>query len=164
MEAMRANIVIGICSIALMGAGSACSRSTYTSKDGSVTVEKKGSDGSSMTFTGKDGQKVEINPNGGKMPDNYPKDMPVYDGSKVVMSTVVSEKNAKNLILESPDSAEKIADFYKKGLESNGWKVEGTVATPQMTMFSGTKENRQAMVQIMEGSGKRTINQVLNDK
>jgi hypothetical protein len=161
---MRHNVVIGFCSLAIL-AFAACSRSTvYTSKDGSVTVDKKDGKATSMTFTGKDGQKVEINENGGKMPSDYPKDVPVYDGAKVVMSTTVSEKNAKNIVLETQDPVEKIADFYKKGLESNGWKIEGTVATPQMTMYSGTKENRQAVIQIMDSSGKRSISQILSDK
>ena len=112
---MRQNILVEICLIAAVAATAACSRgTTYTSKDGSVTVEKKGKDESSMTFTGKDGQKVEINTAGGKIPDDYPKDLPVYEGTKVVMSQSANEKNTHTLMLESGDPADKISDFYKK--------------------------------------------------
>src|SRR5271155_2919691 len=103
---MRLNIVMGICSIAAVVVTAGCSHgTTYTSKDGSVTVEKKGNDQSSMTFTGKDGQKVEINAGGGKVPADYPKDMPVYEGTKVVMSQSANEKNTHTLVLESSDPA-----------------------------------------------------------
>jgi hypothetical protein len=162
---MRENIVIGICALsAVLGAG-ACSRgTTYTSKDGSVTVEKKGPDQSSMTFTGKDGQKVEINTGGGKIPDDFPKDAPVYEGTKVVMSQSANEKNTHTLVLESSDPADKISDFYKKGLESNGWKIDSSMNVAQMSMVTASKDKRQAVVQVMNGPDKRTINQVLSDK
>jgi hypothetical protein len=162
---MRQNIVIGICFIAAVATTSACSRgTTYTSKDGSVTVEKKGNDQSSMTFTGKDGQKVEINTGGGKVPDDYPKDMPVYEGTKVVMSQSANEKNTHTLVLESSDPADKISDFYKKGMESNGWKIDSSMNMGQMNMVTASKDNHQAVLQVMNGPDKRTINQVLSDK
>src|SRR5216110_1732478 len=124
---MRKNIA-GICAVIVMMSGVACKRSaTYSTKDGSMTVEQKGKEVSSMTFTGKDGQKVVMDMGGGKVPADYPKDVPVYDGAKVILSQSASEKNAHNLVLESNDPADKIADFYKKGLESNGWNIEGAM-------------------------------------
>jgi hypothetical protein len=166
METMRKNRMTGICIIAATLTGGACSRSaTYTSKDGSVTVEKKGTgDAASMTFTGRNGEKVSLDVNGGKMPDDYPKDIPVYEGTKVVMSQTASEKHTTSLVLESKDPAEKIADFYKKGLESSGWKIEGSMNMGQMNMYTATKENRQAVVQIVNSGDKRTISQILSDK
>jgi hypothetical protein len=166
METMRKNMMAGVCIVAAVLAGGACRRSTtYTSKDGSVTVEKKGNgDAASMTFTGKNGEKVSLDMSGGKVPDDYPKDMPVYEGTKVVMSQTSSEKHTASLVLESMDPAEKIADFYKKGLESNGWKIEGTMNMGQMNMFTASKEKRQAVVQIVNNADKRQISQVLSDK
>ena len=116
-----------------------------------------------MTFTGKDGQKVVIDSGGGKIPDDYPKDLPVYAGAKVIMSQSATEKNTHNLVLESSDPADKIADYYKKSLESNGWKIEGSMNMGEMNMFTAVKDKRQAIVQVMNSSEKRTINQVLSD-
>ena len=162
---MNKNVLLGICAIAAASAVAGCNRgTTYTSKDGSVTVEKKGGDRSSMTFTGKDGQKVEIDTGGGKVPNDFPKDMPVYECTKVVMSQSANEKHAHTLMLESGDPAGKIADFYKKGLESNGWKIEASINTAEMNMVTASKDQRQAVVQVMNGPDKRTINQVLSDK
>ena len=57
-----------------------------------------------------------------------------------------------------------IADFYKKGLDSNGWKTESTMTTAQMTMFTATKDNRQVLLQISDNGGKRGVMQVISDK
>lgn len=162
---MRKNIIAGICIAMLTIAANACKRSvTYASKEGSVTVEQKDKDASSLTFTGKDGQKVVIDSGGGKVPADYPKDVPVYDGAKVIMAQSANEKNTHNLVLESNDAAGRISDFYKKGLESNGWKIEGTMTMGEMNMVTAVKDNRQAVVQVVNNSEKRTINQVLSDK
>jgi hypothetical protein len=161
---MRKTYVVWICGAIL--ALAACKRSTtYSTKDGNVTLEHKGKDVSSMTFTGKDGQKVAINVGGeGNVPGDYPKDVPVYKDTKVVMSQSASEKNAHNLVLESGDSADKIAEFYKKGLESNGWKIEGTMNMGEMNMLTAVKDKRQTVIQIINAGDKRTINQILSDK
>lgn len=162
---MCKNVAIGIGALLLSIAVGGCSRSkTYTSRDGSVTVKQEGKDASSMTFTGKNGEKVAINLNGGKIPDDYPKDVPLYEGTKVIMANSSSEKHTQHLMLESNDPADKITEYYKKGLDSNGWKIEGTMNMGELNMFTATKENRQLVVQISNSSGKRSISQILTDK
>jgi hypothetical protein len=66
--------------------------------------------------------------------------------------------------MESTDPADKIVDFYKKGLDSNGWKTESNMTTAQMTMFTATKDQRQVLLQIGDNGGKRSIMQVVSDK
>jgi hypothetical protein len=143
----------------------ACSKSTvYSGKDGSVTVEQKGTDGSIVKFTDKNGQSVTVNSAGGQVPADYPKDVPVYPGAKVVTTQSASQKHMINLIMETQDEVAAIADFYKKGLESNGWKIDNTMTSDQMSAFNAIKDNRQAVLQILNNDGKRTINQVVADK
>jgi len=162
MVSMRISCAVLIClALALTG----CKKSaTYSTSDGSVTVEQKGGDASSMTFASKDGKSVTMNVGGGKIPDDYPKDIPVYPGAKVTLTQSLSEKNTRTLMLETADAADKITEFYKKGLESNGWKVENTMMSGDMNMLTAAKENRQAVLQIMNGGDKRTVNQVISDK
>jgi hypothetical protein len=161
---MLKNIMIGICAITLALSGAACSRSTFSTRDGAVTVEQKGKGAGSMIFTGKNGEKVAINMNGGKVPEDYPKDVPVYEGTKVVMSQSATEKNTHNLVLESSDAPDKITEYYKKGLESNGWKTEGTMNMGEMNMISASKAKRQVVVQVANAGEKRTITQITSDK
>ena len=143
----------------------ACSRThTVTTADGKVSYQAKGKDAGTMTVTGKNGETATLNFNGGKVPDDYPKDVPVYTGAKVVMSQSASDKHAHSLMLESEDSADKIAAFYQKGLEANGWKTESTVNAAQLTMVNATKEQRQMTLQITDAGAKRSIMQVVADK
>jgi hypothetical protein len=161
---MRKNIVVGTCAVILIVAAGACRRSaTYTTKDGSVTIQEHGKDAGSMTFTGKNGEKVAINMDGGKVPDDYPKDVPLYQ-AKVIMANSSSEKHTQHLMMESGDTPDKIAEFYKKGLDSNGWKTEGTMNMGEMNMLTASKNNRQLVIQISNGPDKRTISQILTDK
>jgi hypothetical protein len=119
----------------LLLAGAACSRShTVTTADGKVSYQDKG------------------------------KDVPIYSPAKVVMSQSVSDKNARNLMLESTDASDKIVDFYKKGLDGNGWKTESTMTTAQLTILTASKDQRQVVLQITDGGAKRSVMQVVSDK
>ena len=156
--------VFAAAAAALLGAG--CGRThTVSTSDGKVTVTEKGKDGAaSMTFTGKNGEKVTMDVNSGKLPSDYPSDVPVYKDARVTMSQTVSEKNGRNLMMETGDAADKVAGFYKTGLESNGWKIEGTVAMGELNMITATKDAREFVVQITNSSDKRSIMQTVADK
>jgi hypothetical protein len=149
---------------ALLSSG--CSRShTVSTADGKVTVTEKGKDGAaSMTFTGKSGEKVTMDVNSGKLPADYPSDVPVYKDARITLSQTVSEKNGRNLVMETADAADKIAGYYKSGLEGNGWKIEGSVAMGELNMLTATKGARQFVVQITNSSDKRSIMQTVADK
>ena len=153
-----------IAATALACAG--CGRShSVTTGDGKVTYTEKNKDGAaSMTFTGKSGEKVTMDLNSGKVPADYPADVPVYKDAKVTVSQTVSEKNSRNLMLETSDAGDKVAAFYKSGLEGNGWKVEGTVAMGELNMITATKADKQFVVQINNSGDKRMITQTLADK
>jgi len=149
----------------LLLGGAACSRThTVTTSDGKVSVEQSGKDASRITVAGKDGKTATLSFNENKVPDDYPKDVPIYTPSKVVMAQSVSDQNARNLMLESPDTADSIVAFYKKGLEGNGWKTESTMSTAQMTIVSATKDRREVVLQISDGGAKRNVMQVVSDK
>jgi hypothetical protein len=149
----------------LLCAGAACSRThTYTTSDGKVSYQEKGKDAGTVIVTGKDGNSATVSFNQNKLPGDYPKDVPIYSPSKVLMAQSASDKNAHSLMLESPDAADKIVDFYKKGLDSNGWKTESTTAIAQLTMLTATKDQRELTLQITDSGAQRGIMQVLADK
>ena len=62
------------------------------------------------------------------------------------------------------DASDKIVAFYKGGLESNGWKIEGTVAMGDMSMLTATKAARSSWSQITNSNDKRSIMQTVADK
>ena len=157
---------IVVLSLVLLLAG--CSRSkTVSTPNGDVKVEESGKAGqSSVTVTGKNGETMTINSEGGKLPDDYPKDVPVASGAKIVMATSANtaDNQGSSLVLETADSFDKTVTFYKKGLADNGWKIEGTISGENMTMLTAAKDNRQLVVQIGESNGKCSVTQNLGVK
>jgi hypothetical protein len=144
-----------------------CNRSkTVSSPSGDVKVEETGKAGqSTVTFTGKNGESMTINSEGGKLPDDYPKDVPVASG-KIVMATSVNNADNKSssLVLESADNLNKTVAFYKKGLADNGWKIDATISGENMTMLTADKDTRQLVLQIGESEGKCSVTQSLGVK
>jgi hypothetical protein len=159
--------ILAVLSLTLLAAAG-CSRSkTYSTPGGSVTVNDNGKTGqSAVTITGNNGEKMTINSEGTKLPDDYPKDVPVASGAKIVMATSVDNKTTKgsHLVLESTDSLDKITDFYKKGLADNGWKVNATLTQPQMTIITAAKDNRELSLSVQQADGKSTITQSVATK
>ncbi len=160
---MRKNILAATAVISLL---SACSHShTVTAENGEakVTVEQgKGDDDTALHVQGKDGSSVDINT--GKTITDYPGDVPLYSG-KSAMDMKSAEKNGRMVMIQTPDSLEKINNFYKTELESKGWKVETTLNTDKMVMYKASKENRDLVVQIgSDGKSESTVNQTLADK
>ncbi len=94
---------IAVLTLAALIAG--CSRSaTYVTPDGKVVVQQGGKPGQGqMTITGKDGSRMTMNAQGGKLPDDFPKDVPVPPNAKIVMSTSVNNAQTQgaNLMLEN---------------------------------------------------------------
>jgi|ERR1700704_2021404 hypothetical protein len=156
---------IAVISLVLLMVG--CNRSkTVSSPSGDVKVEETGKAGqSTVTFTGKNGESMTINSEGGKLPDDYPKDVPVASG-KIVMATSVNNADNKgsSLVLESADSLNKTVAFYKKGLADNGWKIDATISGENMTMLTADKDTRQLVLQIGESEGKCSVTQSLGVK
>ena len=159
---MRMPKIAVCCALALISL-CACSRSrTITTNDGSVTVTDTGKDQASVKVNGKDGQ-TSVEMNSGKAITDYPSEVPLYSG-KTVLDVKSAEKHARSLSIQSSDSADKISNFYKAGLESKGWKTDSSIAAGPMTMFTASKDTRELVIQIMSAEGKTTIMQHLGDK
>ncbi len=81
-----------------------------------------------VTFTdSKTGAKVDIGT--GKVPDNFPKDFPLYPGAKVTSALSGAQSGKNNgfwLTLSTPDSVDKVTAFYKTELAKNGWTIDAT--------------------------------------
>jgi hypothetical protein len=143
---------------------SACSHShSITTKDGSatVTVDSGKDGGSSVHAVGKDGSTVDIS--SGKAITDYPSDVPLYAG-KSAMDIKQAEKHGRMVMIETPDSLDKINGFYKSELDSKGWKVDTTVNTDKMVMYKASKDNRDLVIQIASNDTERSVSQTLADK
>ena len=100
--------------------------------DGKVTMETK--DGTASFSSGA----------GVKVPDNFPKDVLVYDGAKVI--ACVNAPGGQNLVLESKDSVEKIIAAYKGKMTGAGWKEEMNMNQADTAMLIYKKDPRTASI------------------
>ena len=114
----------------------------------------------SKILSGITGQNVEINQKGSRfkignlsfgsgLPENFPKDIPIYPQAKVdgFISGKDNELSGSTTTLSSEDSAAKIYDYYLENLEDKGWSV-----TPQdlgeIKMISFQKGKRSGVITI----------------
>ncbi len=126
---------------------------TVESKTG-VKMDIDDVENGKLTFTdSKTGAKVNIGTN--EVPDSFPKDFPIYPGSKVTSSLSGSETGTSNgfwLTLATSDDQSKVVDFYKAELRKNAWTVESTVTANDMTSFGVSKGTIKGSVSIGNNS------------
>jgi hypothetical protein len=127
---------------------------TITTDKGTMTVKssKKKTD---ITIKTKEGKTLQMNMTEGKLPDNWPAELSVMEGGRVVFSQRLTEGNmvADQVHILSPVSVEETMNYYQEKLKAGGWKIEGTVSMAQMTMLNAAKDNLKAMLQFMTDSG-----------
>lgn len=92
------------------------------------------------------------------LPDNFPTDIPMYDNSKVVGSSVSNDTFFVTLTSADPSST--VSEYYKTALPAQNWKIDNTqnftTSDGQTTIYTGSKERRSVNVGIYETSDKST--------
>jgi len=160
---------------------SACSREkTIETPQGKVTVkEKEGkfevkNEKEDVTVVGdenqgqvkiktKDGESI-ISYNKNRLPDNFPKDIPVYSPAQVQMTQVM--ENGKNVMasLSTEDDPGKIIQFYKKAFSQAGWEVKAEMNMGSTSLLQGEKGEKELNVTVNRDQEKTVIALVLNKK
>ena len=151
----------------LLGVGFGCGRgSTYNTPDGEVKVDKSKDQ---ITVKTKDGE-VKVNQKGDEatyeaktkdgtvkfstatsgvaLPDNFPKDIPIYKGAKVQMASSQPKVSMVQLLVDAaaPDAAK----YYQDELKAQGWEIESTTNMGDSSMVVAKKENRSCSVMAMK--------------
>lgn len=103
-----------------------------------ATGVKVDNNGDSVTIKGDDGSESTISTADGKLADDFPDPVPVYDGD-ITDSTVFSNGGVSQWTanLTTSDSIDDVKAFYEQRLEAEGWKVT-------FNMDSGTGSDRTA--------------------
>lgn len=94
-----------------------------------------------------------------KLPDDFPSDVPVFEGAKVAQVQQLAN-NAHNVIFTVDDAeAPKVFDFYKNDMEHGGWKTEQEFSGNDQSFLSFKKGKTITNVSISKdpNSGKRVI-------
>jgi hypothetical protein len=94
-----------------------------------------------------------------KLPDDFPSDVPVFEGAKVAQVQQLAN-NAHNVIFTVEDAeAPKVYEFYKNDMEHSGWKTEQQFTGNDQSFLSFKKDKTVTNVSISKDpkSGKRVI-------
>lgn len=155
----------GISLAALLVIGAVC----MTFGLGRKAARNRGDGLASKILSGVTGEKIEINQKSSKfkignlsfgsgLPENFPKDIPIYPDSEVggFISGKNDELSGSTTTLTSKDSASEIYNYYITNLEDKGW-----IVTPnelgEMKLVNFQKDTRSGVITINPGESQCDI-------
>jgi len=147
-------IVIGVVILILIGLFLKDKSGSYVTPDG-VNVNKN-NDGSA-TYSNEQGT---MNVGGNKYPDNWPSDVPKYANATIQYSGSSNPQTVEAglvVVFNTTDSTDKVVEFYKKELTSNGWTIEQTATMGDVTIVAAKKGESTFGVQITSEDGKTVV-------
>ncbi len=92
-----------------------------------------------------------------------PKDLQllVYPGAEIAGSTSAQDKDGEHsafVSLSTPDSLERVSDWYQDSLKKNGWTIDNHDATqPSFVSISGHQKDVEINVIVAQDANKTTI-------
>lgn len=93
--------------------------------------------GKTKTVSVPGGGKVSVSD---KLPDNFPKDFPVYKGAKIVASYSGKQDNQEGFFVswETGDAVDKVKSFYSDAFDKGPWKSSGTFDSSDSSVLSAS--------------------------
>jgi len=139
---------------------------TITDEEGKKTVSYSG-DGNNFTMKTDKGTFTSTSGDNAKVPEGFPKDVPIYAGAKVLASSSMPEQNTYMVQLESQDTLENVGAYYKKEMAAQGWKEESSMSQAgdsPLQMLSCSKGDLMTMIMATSEDGKTMISLTVNKK
>jgi len=96
-----------------------------------------------------------------KIPEDFPKDIPLYETMKVQSVTALAGEKAYVVQGTTGDAIEKVAAVLKAKAEASGWREtspEGAVHEATMSVRNYTKEKRSLNVTLFQQDSDTVIN------
>lgn len=119
----------------------------------------------------KEGEKVTVKSEkaefsfeeGGELPENFPKDFPIYPEAKLTSSWTASgeETEGLSLVWETNDSTDKVAAYYREKLAESGWKSSFTSEAEDSTTLMFEKGDTGGFIGITTEDSKTIISLTL---
>lgn len=109
--------------------------------------------GDKITIKSEDGKTEFSGGKSAKVPEDFPKDVYIYEGAAVKAALTVP--GGCNLVMETGDGAEKVLAAIKGKMAANGWKEAMNMSQGDHVMLQYRKGQRSTMVNV-DSSGKMT--------
>lgn len=151
--------------VPLSGCQQMAEKAVEEATGGDVKIKDGGKD---ISIKGPDGGEVNIQ-SSTKLPADWPKDVPVPEGAKIVNTASTSGPDGEslmNLVIETSQSAEELSSEFKQSLESNGWKIETQSTSGDGATLQATKTDPERSTVVLIGStdGKTTATVTVGEK
>jgi hypothetical protein len=172
--------ILSICAVLTVLALGSCNREqSFETDEGKVTVKKEGekikvtTDEGTLTMSGdeekgqvaiktEEGETLNVSYGKDSLPDNFPKDVPVYSPASVKMTQILDD--SKSVIsLGTQDDVSKVAAFYKKELPAKGWSVKNEMSMGNMSLLHVQKGNRALNVTVNKSDEETIISMVIGE-
>ena len=115
---------------------------------GNVSMQMTGPDGAVTTTTMGTQTKV---------PENFPKDVPVYPGLELTMAHADAAAGPFAIQGLTADTMEKVASHYTDTMAKQGWTETTNMKQPEMTMAAYEKEGRTTSLMLTTQDGKTAV-------
>lgn len=135
------------------------------SEDG---IEVRGPDGTVLIKGNKESASILLNPdkdaadtvdiNTGKLPQNFPADVPVLPESTVVMSQVFQGGRNAIATVTAQQPAEGVIQFYEEQIPLKGWEPGARYDLDNIVMLNGTKGKASLNISITAEAEQVTVN------
>ena len=130
---------------------------TVKNEDGSEAHGQvgKASDAVHMTKTDGDAKYEVQTGDAAKLPDNFPKDVPMMDNLRYTMVSTTGE-DLFSVTATSPGGVDDISTWYAEKAKSNGWEetvVMKEAGPPVTHVLNYSKDDRQLSIMVTTGEG-----------
>ncbi len=118
-----------------------------------------------MTFTdSKTGQTVTVGAQ--KLPENFPKDFPIYTNAKVAGSVAGMEGGKTGMLVTftTTDTLSSVVAFYQSSFAANGWTTTSSFNTEKMQTWVVKKGTMEGSLSISADDNNTTILATLGTK
>ncbi|MDD5437730.1 MAG: hypothetical protein PHC70_01130 [Patescibacteria group bacterium] len=121
-------------------------------KDGGNTVTYKDNENGGTTSFGEDI----------KLPDDFPKSVPIYPGAKIGGVTVSRQGNPSAwVVFSSADEVKKVTDWYEQQTKDKGWKQDSSMTIDKAEIRTYVKDNEKIGISVSpsddESKGKSSV-------
>jgi hypothetical protein len=142
---------------ALTGCGMIAEKATEAAIEKSTGV-KVDKESGTISATDEQGNTTELSAGEGAYPEDFPSDFPQYPNGTVdsALKGTTNGQDSFTVIINTPDAAKDVFDWYLTELEKSGWTVEqkmdGTTSDSAFGSISCVKGDLKAGVTISRGA------------
>ena len=102
-------------------------------------------------------EKINYAYSGNKIPESFPKEMPVYSPASVTSCKILENNKGAIAVLHTLDTPDKIAAFYINSAQKKGWTTEDELLTEKMFYLMARNDSSIINISVTEGTNGTTI-------